>query len=240
MQKIVIPKYNTESNYGDLAILLLTSAASVSPIALPSKSTTFDGLKSATSIGWGRTETDVAPDIVQYASMSYIPQPECKKQHKNLIDNNFPEDHVCFGLDPGLECTCSGDSGGPYILTTTPPVQIALVSYGPSDYICGKDDNLDVPTSLIYWKDWVQDVLSVYNMRGKNPPKRSNTSKQKVCYKGKKVNSLKTTSLGMCCDACRDNPRCKAWTWNKGDTSCGLFSSQGKTYSSTMCTSGYF
>lgn len=240
VKKIVIPNYDTDSNYGDLAILLLGSAASVTPIALPSKSTSLEGLDTATALGWGRNEENIPSDMLQYVPMSFIPQPECKQQHRDLIDEKFPEDHVCFGLDPGLECTCSGDSGGPYILPISPPVQVALVSYGPSDYICGEKDNLDIPTSIIYWKDWIQDVLSIYNMRGKKPPKRLNTPQQKICFNGKKVNSLITTSSGMCCDACRDNPRCKAWTWKKGDKLCNLLSSKGKTSSSTMCVSGYY
>jgi secreted trypsin-like serine protease len=45
-------------------------------------------------------------------------------------------------------------------------LQVGLVSYGPASYVCGGRNNLDVGTSMMYWHGWIEDALSLYNMRG--------------------------------------------------------------------------
>ena len=172
--------------------------------------------------------------------MVYIPQPQCKTAHQKQMKEPLPADHVCFGLDPSLKNTCSGDSGGPYIFDTIPPVQVALVSYGPYEYDCGGSEyNLDVPTSIIYWSSWISDAMSLYNLRDIKAPARLNKLQQGKCYSGKVIKELMGT-VGECCDACRDTTECKAWTWKKDTQACILQTAKGKTTSSKKCTSGYY
>lgn len=193
-------------------------------------------------MGYGRTEDDEPSDILKYVSMVYIPEAKCKKAHRAELDEPLPADHVCFGLDPSLKNTCSGDSGGPYIFETSPPVQVGVVSYGPYGYTCGGDTgNLDVPTSILYWKEWLEDAMSLYNLRGKKAPTRLNKAvRESRCFKGEAVKQVTVPSAGQCCDACRAESKCMAWTWRNTDKSCLLQKEKGKTASSKTCISGYY
>lgn len=127
---MVIPNYNTGNNYGDLAILELSSAATAAPIALPSSATSLSGVSKVTVMGWGITDRNNSPYVLRFADMSTITPARCRTAHKSLIGGTPAEDRICFGLDSNLHSSCSGDSGGPYI-TPGNPVQVALVSYGP-------------------------------------------------------------------------------------------------------------
>lgn len=242
VKRIILPNYDEDTNFADLALLQLGSASPITPIALPSVSTTWEGVINATAMGYGLTEDDESPDILKYVSMVYIPEALCKKAHEDQIDEPLPADHVCFGLDPSRKNTCGGDSGGPYIFETSPPVQVGVVSYGPSGYECGgRRKNLDVPTSMLYWSNWVQDAMSLYNLRDKKAPTRLNKEvRESRCYKGTTLKLVIVDSAGKCCDSCRANPMCKAWTWRNTDKSCLLQKEKGKTTSSKTCTSGYY
>lgn len=235
---MVIPNYDVYNNYGDLAILELSSAATARPVALPTSATSLSHVSKVTVMGWGITNLNNSPYVLRYADMSTMSASRCKAKHKSLIGGTPAQDRICFGLDSNLHSSCSGDSGGPYV-TPGNPVQVALVSYGPGGYHCGGKGNLDVATSIIYWSDWIQNMLSIYNLRGSRPPSRRNKVQSAKCYSGTSVRELVTSNAARCCDACRSNAKCKAWTW-KSSKICSLMASRGSVIPSNDCLSGYY
>ena len=237
-QSVVIPNYSTRTNIGDLAILELASASPSTPVALPTPASTLSGTPYVTVMGWGLTEQNQSPYSLRYTQMAVISQSQCQAYHSSLIGGYPPADHICFGLESNRHSSCSGDSGGPYV-TPGNPIQVAVVSYGPGGYNCGGNGNLDVSTSTIYWSDWIQNVLSVYNLKGSNAPIRANKVQSGKCYSGSSLQQLSASNAAKCCEACRSNSNCKAWTW-KDSQQCVLFSSKGSSSSSSSCISGYY
>ena len=73
---------------------------------------------------------------------------------------------LIVGLDtnPSTQ-SCGGDSGGPYFTTGSGQTQVGIVSYGP-DIECGSSvDNLEVATSVAYWRKWLDANLKKYRMK---------------------------------------------------------------------------
>lgn len=235
---VIIPNYSTSTNYGDLALLELSSPSSSTPVALPTATSSLSGVPKVTVMGWGLTEQNSSPYVLRYTEMATISQSQCRAAHGSYIGGTPPEDHICFGLESNRHSSCSGDSGGPYV-TPGNPIQVAVVSYGPGGYKCGGNGNLDVSTSVIYWSDWIQNVLSVYNLRGSSAPSRLNKVQNGQCYSGSSLQTLTTSNAAKCCEACRSNSSCKAWTW-KSNNACVLMSTKGSSTSSTSCISGYY
>ena len=128
---MVIPNYDTYSNFGDLALLELSSAALAMPVTLPTSMTSLSTVPKVTVMGWGINENEKSPYTLRYADMSTMSASECVAAHKELISDTIADDRICFGMDSNLHSSCSGDSGGPYIIPES-HVQVALVSYGPA------------------------------------------------------------------------------------------------------------
>ncbi|KAL4524950.1 hypothetical protein Ndes2526A_g07047 [Nannochloris sp. 'desiccata'] len=239
VKSIIIPSYNYYSNYGDLALLQLSTAAPYAPVPIASASSSLSGLNKVVAMGWGLTENGRTSSTLRYVSMSTLSASQCAYQHSYYIGGSPVEDHICFGLDAGRESTCSGDSGGPYVTSVGNPIQVAVVSYGPASTRCGGSGNLDVPTSVIYWSDWIQNTLSLYNLRGTSTPRRKNKVESNQCYTGATVRSLSTSNAAQCCEACRRSSSCGAWTWTTSKK-CSLKASRGSKTSSRSCISGYY
>ena len=121
------------------------------------------------------------------------------------------------------------------------PIQVAVTSYG-LDVKCGAPGkNINIDTSVAYWRDFIEETLSFYNLRGSKPPARLNTLQYK-CYSGPVIKIVKL-SAWKCCDTCRALTAptiCRAWTHRQGANTCTLMTSKGKVSSSDTCTSGYY
>jgi secreted trypsin-like serine protease len=240
--------------YGDVSIVELTKAVPSSvgkPVTLASSATSLAGVTSLTLIGWGQLETGKMPDFLYYASLPYNPQ-KCMAIYNDLFKGDGPieKDHICTGggTDP-LAQSCGGDSGGPTVLQRPGkhPVQIAITSYGyGSDKNCGKiaGENINVDTSVAYWRSFIEDILSYNNLHGATPPVRMNNIVYDTCYyQSSGVSVLKKVKMKdgyKCCDACRENTACKAWTHVAGSNVCYLLSGKGKGTKSKSCTSGWY
>lgn len=238
VQQILIPKYNSFSNFGDLAMLELAEASTASRVVIPGASFTTNAAK-ATVAGWGQNENKEQLATLRYTRMTIYNASECQRLHGNFIDEALPEDHFCLGLDPGKESSCNGDSGGPYIVGKNR--QIGLVSYGPGNYECGGGGNLDVGTSTLYWSNWIKNTMAVYNLAGAKLPKRANTVAERQCYEGgQTLERSAAATAGACCDLCRALETCKGWTWKVTHQTCTLVTDSLAAVASEACTSGYF
>ena len=236
---MIIPSYNYYTNYGDLALLQLEKPAPYTPVPIASASSSLSGVNKLTVMGWGLNEQGKMTSTLRYVTMRTLTAGQCANQNSYYIGGQVPADHICLGLDPGRESSCSGDSGGPFVTSINNPIQVALVSYGPASSKCGGGGNLDVATSIIYWSDWIQNVLSLYNLRGSSTPTRRNTVEDKQCYSGATLKSLSASNAAECCEACRQLGSCAAWTWTTSKQ-CALKSSRGSKTSSSSCISGYY
>ncbi|KAL4515686.1 hypothetical protein Ndes2437B_g07111 [Nannochloris sp. 'desiccata'] len=247
----VYEKGNGYGLYGDIAVVGLTTAvpSSVSkPVTMASASTSLAGVKELTLIGWGQLESGKMPDYLYYAALRYNKQ-QCMAIYNELFEGEpIEKDHICTGgAKSPLIQSCGGDSGGPTVLERPgkKPVQIAVTSYGYGDHSsCGKIDgqNINVDTSVAYWRTWIEDILSYQNLRGTTPPVRMNTVEYGTCYSGTGA-ALKTLKVGAgykCCDACRANAACKAWTHVKSSSMCFLLPGKGKSVKIKDCTSGWY
>jgi hypothetical protein len=236
--------------YGDIAVVGLTSAvpSSVSkPITLASSSTSLSGVTELTLIGWGQLETGKMPDYLYYAPLEYN-KAHCMALYNDLFEGEpIEKDHICTGgaTSPLIQ-SCGGDSGGPTVLQRPgkDPVQIAVTSYGyGGDKYCGKiaGQNFNVDTSVAYWRTFIENILSYQNLRGATPPARMNTIAYSTCYSGVALKTLKSVSAGyLCCDACRANAACKAWTHMSTSKTCTLLTGKGKGVKNNSCTSGWY
>ena len=240
-----------ENLYGDIAVVGLTTAvpSSVSrPVTMASSSTSLTGVNKLTLLGWGLLESGKEPDYLHYASLAYNKK-KCMVTFNKLFNNEpIEKDHLCIGVasSPPLVQSCRGDSGGPTILQRPgkTPVQIAVTSYGYESKTCGKTKgiNINVDTSVAYWRTWIEDILSYENLRGTKPPARMNTVEYGTCYSGTGavLKMLKFQHGYKCCDACRANAACKAWTHVKDNNNCYLLPGKGKTVKVKSCTSGWY
>jgi secreted trypsin-like serine protease len=239
VQQILVPKYDSFTNFGDLALLELAEPSTAPRAVIPGPSFATNAPKAIVA-GWGQNEEKVQLANLKYTRMSIFNASECQRQHAIYIEEPLPEDHVCFGLDPVGESSCNGDSGGPYIVAKNR--QIGLVSYGPGAYECGDTaNNLDVGTSTLYWSNWIKNTIAVYNLAGTKAPKRRNTVAERLCYEGGQTLSRgAATTAGACCDLCRALEACKGWTWNVEHLKCTLVTDSLAPVTSDNCTSGYF
>jgi secreted trypsin-like serine protease len=253
IKEFFIPLQYTLARFADVALIQLVKPmpSSIKPIQLANAAKKVQAGTTLTTVGWGALENGRQAQYLMYTTGKFLPTDECEKLHLDVFDSNLFVDHFCIGVPQDtMQTTCGGDSGGPYLLTNNPgkaPVQVGLTSYGPPGK-CGSPLKFDVPVDIRYWRSWIDDTMSLYNMRGARAPKRLNTPGYYQCYSGGTVLSTKKTlTLGKCLEMCRMRSACKAWTWKKEDVEsrrgygmCTLLTAQGKVTKSYQCTSGYF
>lgn len=209
------------------------------PVTLPGPHVDIHHYKKVITAGWGETQNGAQPYDLRTTELSVLSPAVCVQEHKKLgMGNAPPADHFCTGLDPSRTSTCPGDSGSPYLVPGSRHVQIGLVSYGPTIYKCGGKNNVDVPTSVVYWSNWIQDMISMYNLAGTTPPARLNTALLSTCLTGHNLHRAKTSTASRCCEVCRQNQSCMAWTWISSSKLCEIKSVAGKKSTNFNCVSG--
>ncbi|KAL4517112.1 hypothetical protein Ndes2437B_g06725 [Nannochloris sp. 'desiccata'] len=241
IEEFFIPaQYTPEtSSFGDVGLIKLAKPipSSVKPVQLASAATNMSAGTTLTVVGWGQMDNGKMASHLMYTTGKILPTAEC-----------VPPDT--------MQTTCGGDSGGPYLITNRgkAPVQIGVTSFGPAGD-CGSVMEIDVPVNIKYWQTWIDDTMSMYNLRGARAPVRLNMPGYSQCYSGGAVLSTKKTkTFDKCLEMCRSGgggggammTACKAWTWKKVDLEssgvgmCTLLTARGKVTKSNQCTSGYF
>ena len=221
--------------YGDIAMILLNAPISGRGSKLVTKQKQASRYR---ALGWGKTEKGYISYILKQVELRGVAAETCKNLLSKHRMGGLPKDHFCAGLNSSGADTCEGDSGGPLLSGT---YQAGITSYGPPGSDCGKGVNFGVYTSVAFWNKWVQDSMSVYNLRGKEKPWKFNKPQFNVCYEGGTYKSTTAGSMGGCCEACRASKGCAAWTWSKVSKTCA-FKHKG-TYQaqrSAKCQSGRF
>ncbi|XP_049799486.1 trypsin-1-like [Schistocerca nitens] len=102
----------------DIAIFKLMTAFTfnsfVQPINLPSAGVVPTDGSSAVALGWGETEDEGEPDILQTVDVVIIDQATCSQLIDSLItENQLTDTMICTGPVTGGTGVCYGDSGSP-------------------------------------------------------------------------------------------------------------------------------
>jgi secreted trypsin-like serine protease len=125
------PYYNPATFQNDAALLVLTTATTVSPVALATSGSgaLYTAGLPATYAGWGETQPDdatTAPVQLQSGTVAIQPNTTCQSAVQY-----HPGVTLCAAGTSYRPATCHGDSGGPLISNTSAgPVQIGITSYG--------------------------------------------------------------------------------------------------------------
>eukprot|EP00095_Tigriopus_kingsejongensis_P010489 maker-scaffold4215_size6397-snap-gene-0.3 protein:Tk10489 transcript:maker-scaffold4215_size6397-snap-gene-0.3-mRNA-1 annotation:"Trypsin" len=105
----------------------------------------------ALTVGWGRTNAvsssqgDSYPQELQEVNVTTIDNANC---YNNLLDSQ-----LCAGVVAGGKDSCSGDSGGPLLLTSQgDDTLVGVVSYG---YGCAQAGQVGVYTSVSAYANWI-------------------------------------------------------------------------------------
>lgn len=150
---LIHPKYSSDSNDYDVAILFLSSSLPsndhIQPIELPpsgANAQIHEGMIGRVT-GWGVTRHGSKQHYNNELKGVELPVWEwskCKDLYVNITENSF-----CAGYQRGWRDTCLGDSGGPYVVDK---VLYGLLSAGTS---CAQPGNPGVYTNLQVLKNFI-------------------------------------------------------------------------------------
>lgn len=161
---LVHPEYNGESYDQDLALLHLSSAVTIDPLA-PIGYSAMASLASGSSLtvmGWGATRETTPydyPTVLQQVDVPLIADSTCNSAYGGGITANM----LCAGEMSGGKDSCYGDSGGPLILgnSSSTAVQVGIVSWGNG---CGVANYPGVYTRLANYSAWLSQHQSHLSM----------------------------------------------------------------------------
>lgn len=161
---IISGSYDPDTSYGDIALLRLVDPIDIAFVPLASANTKLT--RKVSVVGWGTMENQDDPKVLMYSEVSTMTTKRCKIVHKNIFGDYPPRGTMCYGLDTTPPtASCAGDSGGPYFTTGTNKFQTGIVSYGP-DIECGaKKHNLDMGSSIAYWRNWIYLNMADHDMK---------------------------------------------------------------------------
>lgn len=153
---ILHPKYNSSTFQNDLALLELSSKASlndyVMPVCLPEAEVQPDDFVVVS--GWGKQFLKRLPEALMEIEIPVVAYDVCKASYMK-IKRALTEDMICAGLREGGQDACSGDSGGPMVAfshQTNKWYLAGTVSWGVG---CGESNKYGVYSNVYKNVDWI-------------------------------------------------------------------------------------
>lgn len=161
---LVHPEYNGDSYDQDLALLHLSTAVAIEPLA-PIGYSAMASLAAGSSLtvmGWGATRDTIPynyPTVLQQVAIPLLSDTSCSAAYSGDITGNM----LCAGEMSGGKDSCYGDSGGPLILgaSSSTAVQVGIVSWGNG---CGLANFPGVYTRLANYSAWLSQHQSHLSM----------------------------------------------------------------------------
>jgi secreted trypsin-like serine protease len=163
-QVIIHPSYNPNSGDSDIALLRLTSAATLNSrvatipllVSPGDDPLTAPGVL-ATVTGWGTTSEDgVASNTLQKVSIPIVSNATCNQALPWTITQNM----ICAGYAAGGKDSCQGDSGGPLIVPDGAGSwkQTGVVSFGLG---CARPGLYGVYTRISRYIAWIGQYVDL-------------------------------------------------------------------------------
>ncbi|XP_072447419.1 serine protease 52-like [Chiloscyllium punctatum] len=155
---IIHQDYDHSSLDNDIAMVELQTPIAFSqdqlPVLLPlSDQFDIEDWKPCFVIGWGITQHEKRPMILQEVEVELIDWHSCQKWVKGLTRNM-----LCAGYEEGGRDACQGDSGGPLMcqgMNSESWIQVGIVSWGSG---CGQSRSPGVYTLLANYLDWLETM----------------------------------------------------------------------------------
>ncbi len=162
---VIHPDFQYWNLERDIALLRLSTASIVTPVALPTGAPAAllnevaDSVASVT--GWGMVEEFVvAPDdVLRRTEVALIARSACNAA--DAYNGAIGEQMLCAGWEQGGRDACFGDSGGPLALPAAEAAvgwsQIGIVSWGDG---CARPQRYGVYTSVVDFVPWIRACLT--------------------------------------------------------------------------------
>ncbi|XP_063593938.1 phenoloxidase-activating factor 1-like [Penaeus indicus] len=159
-QVILHPSFNKRApESDDIALIRLNRRvqfnAGVQTICLPPAGLnvgSFLGDRDAIVIGWGHTENTMDVQVLQKVALPFVDFATCQRANAG---EKLVSGQVCFGGRAGQD-SCSGDSGGPLFLDTSPGTILGVVSKGGP---CGRAGVPAIYTDVAAYRGWIVQSL---------------------------------------------------------------------------------
>ncbi|XP_017006637.2 trypsin-1 [Drosophila takahashii] len=154
----VHPGYEPQDKFiHDIALLQLAQPVALSkfvqPVRLPEPRQETPGNATAILAGWGLNATGgVVQQQLQKVQLQVFGDQECSDRHQTQLHAS----QICAGLPEGGKGQCSGDSGGPLILTNT-DTQVGIVSWSIKP--CARPPFPGVFTEVSAYVDWIVETV---------------------------------------------------------------------------------
>jgi secreted trypsin-like serine protease len=154
---VVHPDYDENTSDFDLALLELSAASNLAPVALldPKDADLASAGSSATVLGWGALSSGGSyPRDLQSATVPMTTLETCQAAFGALVTPRM----ICAGLPQGGVDACQGDSGGPLLVVASGGASLlaGATSWGEGCAEPGKPGVYARVTALI---SWVETIL---------------------------------------------------------------------------------
>lgn len=184
----IYPDYNSDSFFGDIAIIKLASSSTKTPVTLidPQGNVDIGSQELLRVMGWGLTkdpaedsdsdqyptaEQVYIPNVLQEVDVNFQPDSVCDETYSGL-PSNYWDNSLCAG-DPfvndgsglrGGKDSCQGDSGGPILNNVLGEWKLTgVVSWGDG---CGIKGNYGVYTEVAAYLSWIDHRMNGVTLVG--------------------------------------------------------------------------
>ncbi|EFA02791.1 serine protease P76 precursor [Tribolium castaneum] len=150
--------YNSRTIDYDISILELSSSltlgSNVSPVSLPSSSTSWNAGTSVLVTGWGTTSegSSSLPSALQGVTVQIVSQSTCSSAYGS---GSITGRMLCAGVTNGGKDACQGDSGGPLVVGN---VLAGIVSWGAG---CGRPSYPGVYSNVPALRSFIQQTTGI-------------------------------------------------------------------------------
>lgn len=157
--------YHAVTYDNDIALLRLSTPLlgfneTMSPVCLPSSSSSFPVGKVCSVTGWGKTSQDDfrVSNKLRVAHVPIFDHAKCKEQYGSK--GYVVTDHmICAGYSEGKVDSCKGDSGGPFVCKGNGRYfLVGATSWGVG---CAQAGKPGVYTDIKDYLPWIQNITSL-------------------------------------------------------------------------------
>jgi trypsin len=155
------PKNNGKS-YDIGLIILKEPVFEVTPVKRNSDGDSPKDGNPVTAIGHGLVSQGTTPGnslFLNMVNVSIVSMEDCN-DYNSWNGNVVNDSMICAGVPTGCKDTCSGDSGGPLLVSGQSHIddlQVGITSWGM--FVCGHTNYPGVYTRVSYYNAWINDTI---------------------------------------------------------------------------------